>query len=120
MSLTSFRIRRARTQARLSQAALAKRLGINRSAVSQWECAQGTCPSVEHLVGIATATGVCFEWLATGRGASRPESGQFDTAVVIEDFARDEIESQVLAGFRSAPLRKREAVLHLMQLFLTA
>ena len=63
------RIRRSRTRAGLSQTALALRIGIKRSAVTQWEHPHGTKPSVEHLIRIAVETNTGFEWLATGRAA---------------------------------------------------
>nr|WP_257608158.1 helix-turn-helix transcriptional regulator [Xanthomonas citri] len=77
----SARIRRARALAAISQAELAKRVGVQRSAVTQWECTAGTTPSVGHLIQIACETAVCFEWLATGRGPSRAQEGLLDAAV---------------------------------------
>ena len=62
------RIRLARRHAGLSQAQLAEAVGVQRSAVSHWEAPQGKNPSVTHLREVALATGVQFEWLATGRG----------------------------------------------------
>ncbi|MFX8735760.1 helix-turn-helix transcriptional regulator, partial [Acinetobacter baumannii] len=62
------RIRLARRHAGLSQAALAAAVGVQRSAVSHWETAQGKSPSTEHMRQVALVTGVQFEWLATGRG----------------------------------------------------
>lgn len=112
----SSRIRRARTLAGLTQSEVARRLGVQRSAVTQWERDQGTTPSVNHLAQIACETNVCFEWLATGRGASRPETGAFDAAVVIDDYARDELESRVLIGLRRVARRKREAVATIIEL----
>jgi transcriptional regulator with XRE-family HTH domain len=110
------RIRRARTQAGLTQTEVARRLGVQRSAVTQWERKGGTTPSVEHLAQIASETRVCFEWLATGRGPSNPEAGAFDTALMIDDFARDELESRILQGLRRVPDRKREAVVRVVEL----
>lgn len=78
MTSLSARIRRARALAAISQAELAKRVGVQRSAVTQWECTAGTTPSVGHLIQIACETAVCFEWLATGRGPSRAQEGLLD------------------------------------------
>ena len=61
------RIRRARRKSGLSQAALADRLKVQRSAVSNWESASEIQPSLQNLVAIAKACGVSFEWLGTGR-----------------------------------------------------
>ena len=67
------RLRRARRGASLTQEQLAERLGINRSAVAQWERASHpTRPQLDHLIRIATLTHVSFEWLATGRMKSSP------------------------------------------------
>jgi transcriptional regulator with XRE-family HTH domain len=104
------RIRRARIMAHLTQAELARRLGVQRSAVTQWERDAGTHPSVSHLAEIASETQVCFEWLATGRGECQPGDGALDTAVTIQDFARDELESRVLLSLRRVNRRKREAI----------
>lgn len=62
------RIREARRLTQLTQEALAGELGVSRSAVAQWEMADGTAPSVENLIGLAQCSGLHFEYLATGRG----------------------------------------------------
>jgi transcriptional regulator with XRE-family HTH domain len=110
------RVRRARTKAALSQSELARRIGVKRSAVTQWECVHGTTPSVDHMIQIASETGVCFEWLATGRGPNCPDSGGFEVALIMHDFAQDELESRVLTGLRRLPGRKREAAAQIIEL----
>lgn len=112
----STRVRRARTQAGLSQAELARRIGVERSAVTQWERAKGTRPSVGHLAQVAVETGVMFEWLATGRGASQPESGAFDTALVTEDYAQDAMESRALTALRRLGTRRRTTAVQILEL----
>jgi transcriptional regulator with XRE-family HTH domain len=112
----SCRIRRARVAAGLTQSELARRLGIQRSAVTQWERTGGTSPSLGHLASIACETGVTFEWLATGRGAAQPEEGEFDIALVPDDYARDELETRILAAFRRIPGRRREATVKVVEL----
>lgn len=62
------RIRKARPAAQLTQAELARRIGVKRSAVTQREHPLGTSPSMHHLIQIAIETGTCVEWLGTGRG----------------------------------------------------
>lgn len=57
----------ARQMAGLSQAQVAKELGIARSAVAQWERG-GTYPNIRNLAEAAKLLRVRFEWLATGRG----------------------------------------------------
>jgi transcriptional regulator with XRE-family HTH domain len=112
----SSRIRRARTQAKLTQTELGRRLGVQRSAVTQWERDGGTTPNVCHLAQLAYETQVRFEWLATGRGPCNPDAGEFDSAVTVEDFARDELEIRVLRSLRRLPDRKREAVVRVVEL----
>jgi len=112
----SLRIRQARVAARLSQAELARRLAVQRSAVTQWERDSGTHPSTAHLAQIACETGVHFEWLATGRGESKPCDGALDVVVVTEDYARDELESRALTGLRRVKGRRREAVVKVIEM----
>ncbi|MBU8975458.1 helix-turn-helix domain-containing protein [Lysobacter sp. MMG2] len=112
----SSRIRRSRVAARLTQAELARRLGVQRSAVTQWERDAGTHPSVAHLAQIACETQVYFEWLATGRGESHPEAGALDTAVTMQDYARDDVESRALESLRRVSGHKREAVVRVIEL----
>lgn len=64
----ALRIRSARQAARLTQADLAARLRVSRSAVAQWENACGSTPATAHFAGLAQALGCTFEWLATGCG----------------------------------------------------
>lgn len=109
------RIRSARTQSAMTQVELARRLGVQRSAVTQWERDHGTTPSVSHLAQIARETDVSFEWLATGRGPSRANGQDFVTAVVVQDYALDELESRLLAATRRLSSRRREAVVRLLE-----
>jgi len=105
------RIRRARNLSRITQSELANRLNIKRSAVSQWENAAGTTPSVSHLIRIALETDVSFEWLATGRGTARPALEGSGEAVILKDFAQDELESRGLVALgRLSQPKKRVAV----------
>lgn len=111
----ALRIRRARVLANLSQAELAQKAGVKRSAVTQWEREGGTHPSLEHLSQIAIATQVPFEWLATGRG----EAGNhpvFETPAVALDLALDEGEARVLALLRRLPERRRQAVRAILEM----
>lgn len=112
----SVRVRHARKIARLSQAELARLLNVGASAVAQWELPKGTSPTVPHLVEIAKACGVAFEWLATGRGP---------VAIAVEElpavdplcFAVDPLEERVLVAFRRVPTRKRETFVRWMEEF---
>lgn len=118
MSSISSRIRRARRIARLSQADLSDRVGVQRSAVAQWEHDHGTRPTVENLARVAEATEVSFEWLATGRGPIRSDS-IVDTgmALRLEDFAQDELEERLLAAVRRLPYTRRISFLEFAESF---
>ena len=67
------RIRRARRKSGLSQAALAERLQVRRSAVSNWESINDIQPSLQNLVALAKVCEISFEWLGAGRGAMTPD-----------------------------------------------
>lgn len=115
----SMRVRQARSAAKLSQAQLAVQLGVCRSAVAQWERTGGTSPSVDHLAKVAVVTGVLFEWLATGRGASRPAGTEFESAATAVDFAMDEFENRILDAVRRLTRRKRELACRIIELIST-
>lgn len=112
----SSRIRRARSLSGITQAELARRVGVQRSAVTQWESEGGTSPSVGHLTQIACEMGVSFEWVATGRGQCRPEVGALDAALLVGDFARDAMETRLLECFRRVARKKREALVKVVEL----
>ncbi len=114
MSALSLRIRRARRLAAISQTELARRVGVKRSAVSQWENSNGTTPSVEHLIRIAVEARVSFEWVATGRGQSDCPVEQIST-VVLEDYAMDAHESMALAYLRCMTTAKKRIALQILE-----
>ena len=108
----SMRIRIARQRARLSQEALALNLGVTRSAVANWEGADGVLPATSRLAHIAQLTNVSFEWLATGRGPL-DHGGNDDTHAVEGEMVHDEYERRLLAAFRRMTEHVRlEVVLH--------
>ena len=108
----SMRIRIARQRARLSQEALALNLGVTRSAVANWESADGVLPASARLADIARLTNVSFEWLATGRGPL-DHCGKDDTPVVEGEMVHDEYERRLLAAFRRMPEHaQQQVVLH--------
>lgn len=112
------RIGSARQAANLSRAELARQVGVRASAAAQWEQHEGTAPSVENLARIAAATGVAFEWLATGRGPMRASSNEEAPAVILEAFAQNLFEERLLRLGRRVPPRKREALLATLELLL--
>jgi transcriptional regulator with XRE-family HTH domain len=107
------RVRFARRLAGLSQAALAREIGIGPSAVAQWELPSGTSPTVDHLAHLAVRSGVAFEWLATGRGASHADPRP-DAANAPE---HNTVEERLLATFRRLSRRRREALLRWLEEF---
>lgn len=116
MHVMADRIRQARRLKTLSQTQLAEQVGVQRSAVAQWERVGGTHPSVEHLAQIAVITQVLFEWLATGRGPMTSEATQSEaapgapTTPPAERLARDEVETHVLQLIRRlSPHRRSDA-----------
>lgn len=111
VSALSLRIRKARSAAALSQAELARRVGVKRSAVTQWEHPTGTRPSVDHLIEISMHTHTLFEWLATGRGARLAGDVEAAPAVMVEEYARDADESLALGQLRMlSPLKRKIAL----------
>lgn len=110
------RIRKARQASRLTQAELAGRIGVKRSAVTQWEQAAGTTPNIRHLIEIAEYTGVHLEWLAIGRGPERIATGGGESAEASppESQPLDEQERALLQRFRCLSMSKRRNVLDLL------
>lgn len=111
------RIRQARRHAGLSQAQLAEAVGVHRSAVSHWETPEGRQPSAGHLRGIVLATGVSFEWLATGRGEMLLSADTLlDSVSAAEaELVDDPQERRLLEAFRHAPVRARVPLLELAE-----
>jgi transcriptional regulator with XRE-family HTH domain len=110
------RIRAARRHGAISQAALALQVGVHRSAVSHWESRKPKRPNIGHLLAIAVATGVQFEWLATGRGmmllsASAAAVCDPGNGIVVEDTQ----ELDLLRAFRDVPLQSRPVLVELAQ-----
>lgn len=97
------RIRQARRRVGYSQSELAAQVGVNRSAVAQWERHGGSTPTSANLSKIAIITSVHYEWLATGRGQMcTPEPGVSDDtpALQLQFYAHDCVEERVLQGLR--------------------
>lgn len=107
------RILSARSGAALTQSQLAEQLGINRSAVAQWERMEGgTNPSIVHLARIAEITGVGFEWLATGCGD--PPRRRIKPRTFAKEVATTEFEVQCLQWLRRIPSRKHALIMQLL------
>jgi hypothetical protein len=69
---------------------------------------------VNHLAGIAKATGTSFEWLATGRGA-RIAGGNAVAARVLEHVAQSKCEKRLLLAFRSLSTHARVPMVELLE-----
>ena len=112
----SRRIRHARRLAELTQAELAKKIGVVPSAVAQWELETGTSPTIDHMIEIALLSGAAFEWLATGRGPVTVGGAEMP-AIDVASIATDQTEDRLLAAFRRIPARKREPFVRWMEDF---
>ena len=101
--------------AKLSQTELGTKLGLTRSAITQWERVGGTKPSMHNLTQVATICEVQFEWLATGRGVMRVGDAHQEPPAHMSEFAFTELESRLLNGFRLLAVRKRDAIVDLVE-----
>ncbi|HLT44345.1 MAG TPA: helix-turn-helix domain-containing protein [Luteimonas sp.] len=111
------RIRLSRRHGSLSQAALADLVGVHRSAVSHWESTKPKKPNIGHLLAIAVACGVQFEWLATGRGSMLlSEQAQQDmTPAAHALMVEDEQELELLRAYRETTPQSRMVLVELAQ-----
>lgn len=112
------RIRHSRLTAGLSQAALAEKIGIQRSAVAQWERVDGSRPTVENLCKLATITSVRFEWLATGRGhrtLTATEDHSLDQEVQLMYLAGTDLEIRTLVAMRKLTVHESNAITELAE-----
>jgi transcriptional regulator with XRE-family HTH domain len=112
----SERIRRARRKVDLSQTALAARVHVRRSAVSNWESASDIQPSLQNLVAISKVCGISFEWLATGRGAMGADLQLLaDIPAADAELVDERDERELLAMYRSLPGKSQQLVLALVE-----
>lgn len=109
------RVLRARAHAKLSQVDLSRRVGVSRSAVSQWESATGADPTSKNLGLIAKVCGVSYEWLATGRGSMAREAGGEEAPPAhMDEFVQSDVELRLLTQFRRLPRSRQAMVLTLV------
>lgn len=111
------RTRMARRYAGMSQADLALRVGVQRSAVSHWESNPARNPSITNMQRIAEVTGVHFEWLATGRGPMAvSENTLLDSIKAVEGLlVDDDLEIRLIRAFRGTPVAARIALVELAE-----
>jgi transcriptional regulator with XRE-family HTH domain len=112
------RIRRARASVNFSQSHLADHIGVKRSAVAQWERKDGPNPTMEHMSRLALVTGVCLEWLGTGRGPATAEAANAAPAMLASDYTQDDLEAECLMAFRRLQLAQRAQVVAIMHVLL--
>lgn len=110
------RIKQARVSAGLSQAALAKLVGVQRSSASQWESDHiRKDPSTANLAKIAVITGVSFEWLATGRGEMMWSAHRYGISEYGSDYrCLTAWERQLLKLFGDLPARRQKALMEFL------
>ncbi|HLF97714.1 MAG TPA: helix-turn-helix transcriptional regulator [Methylococcaceae bacterium] len=112
------RIKQARVSAGLSQAALAKLVGVQRSSASQWESDNiRKDPSTANLAKIAAITGVSFEWLATGRGEMTWSALRYGIGESGGDYRPlTPWERHLLKLFGGMPTRRQKALIEFLDL----
>jgi Predicted transcriptional regulators len=111
------RIRLARRHGGLSQAELARAVGVQRSAVSHWEAANAKSPNAAHLRDLAVATGTSFEWLATGRGVMAMGREQLLHSIPAAEalLVEETIELRLVRAFRDIPMPARAALVEIVE-----
>lgn len=121
MSELAGRIRKARVRMRLTQRELAILLGVTRGAVANWESANAALPATERLQRIAHATGVNFEWLATGRGVAGYQASREENLGTGLEIVIDTMELRLLRLFRASPLQQHARIIAMLEaLYITA
>ena len=110
MARLAGRIRKSRMSKGMSQRQLAIYLGVTRGAVANWECANAALPATERLQRIAQATGVAFEWLATGRGPAGYEASHDEIPAADIEIVEDPLELRLLRVCRAAPRRQHARI----------
>lgn len=76
----------ARTRAGITQAELARRLGVSPSAVSEWEAGKKD-PSVSNMYRIVSACGLSFRMIAADVTPDERVQRDTDTRVLLGDDA---------------------------------
>ncbi len=115
---TSDRIRLARRRGGMSQTQLAAVVRVARSAVAQWEKANGPRPTNEHMAQIAICCNVCYEWLTTGRGAivaDMDDPGAMALDIELHLYARNDLEKRLLKSFRELEYPGNQGLVELVE-----
>lgn len=110
------RIRRARKHVGLSQAALAKHLGVHRSCVGHWEGVNNANPRHDRLADVAKICVVSYEWLATGRGQMKLGHDPLDDIPAAAGVSVDDPQAlRLLDAWEAMSSRSRLALLGLVE-----
>lgn len=75
MTTLGTRLRQARTEARLTQEQAAVIAGVSKQAISHIENDRTKNPEAATLEPLSRRLGVSLNWLMTGKGSPRPDSG---------------------------------------------
>lgn len=119
--MLSQRIRTLRRKKKLSQKALAELVGVQRSAVSNWESAGPVQPAIANMISIAKATNVSVEWLATGRGTMQlGHDPEIDVLAVDGELVDTPLERELLALFRKLSHHSQNLLMELAEVFVSA
>lgn len=110
------RIRLARRRSALSQARLGQRMGVQRSAVANWESGAAS-PSSQHLEQLACVLEVAHEWLATGRGEMNLSVHWHDTPAADAELVESQLERRLLRAWRALPMKPRIALLEFIEAY---
>lgn len=100
------RIKSARLANNMSQAKLADLLKVSRSAISQWECVEGSSPNTQHLLQIAQVLAINFEWLVTGNDVNSKRVPK-----IINEVQFDAAELEILTLIQTMPIGKKRSLL---------
>lgn len=95
---------------------LSRRLGVQRSAVANWESGAAS-PSSRHLEQLACALDVAHEWLATGRGEMALSGHCRDALTTDAELVEDILEGRLLRAWRKLPAKLRGALLELLEAY---
>ena len=108
------RIRQARQHIGMTQAALAKRLGVHRSCVGHWEGVGKANPGPDRLAELAKLCMVSYEWLATGRGSKALGHDPLDDIPAAFGRIVDDPQAiRLLRAWDAMPSRSRSVLLEL-------